>query len=232
MRRDVDNRELIKRIIEADCKWLESDEKPVYVIQCLQRKKDGCEFDNRPIYQHTLDRLDKIDKYFDIAVAKAIEYNARVYINVSPKDMQKVSLRAAQEFININLNGEINKSLESLLYSSLLKSGCSLIKKHIFDLDVETEVELNTIKEWANNALNGNYEIIPTISGYHMLVEADDYCKDYYLDTMSPAMKMLVIKIYMTNNHLTEIPNKHFKTMWNNLIHKESGNTLVYYKHP
>ena len=36
----------------------------------------------------------------------------------------------------------------------------------------------------------------------------------------------------MTNNHLTEIPNKHFKTMWINLIHKESGNTLVYYKHP
>lgn len=235
MRQDVDNRKEIKKFIEeffSIAKYSAKPHHPLFVVQCLQRKKDGCEFDNKPVYQRTIDRVDKIDTILDKAVEVAEKYNARVYINTSPKEMTKVALRCAQDMINVNLNNGTTKSLESIMYSSILKSGCSMFAYHIFDIDTNDENDLKIFMNWVDdNFLEDDYLLLPTISGYHFIVPADDYTTDTWLDTLNNDMKDLITRIYMTNNHLDEKPNKHIKTMLSNIIHKESGNTLVYYKH-
>lgn len=229
----VDNRDIIKGIIikDFDC-YQQSYQHIFYVVQVILRKKDGCEKDNYPVYQKIIDTPDKIDKVFNDAIYYAEKYNGRVYITASPKIKEKVSLKLAKAFIDYSDNCE--KSPESILYSISMMSGNSCKPRIIFDFDgCEYKNHCKIIYDFFEKLLckhGVESYCIPTVNGFHIISDLIiDYTSDDVIEYMSDEFKQIVKDVYAYNN-VSKCSNIHFKTMLKDMLHKESGNILVYYK--
>ena len=222
----VDNREIIKRMIIRDFEQYQNDEQHIfYIVQVLCRKKDGCEKDNYPVYQKTIDNIDKIDKIFDEAIIKAHEYNARVYITVSPKVKEKTYIKIANVFLEQLLKNQYDKSIESIVYGASMMSGNSCCKRIIFDFD---GYNIDDIVLEFFEAIGQPYFHINTVNGFHIITEMTrDFMGDDIFDLMGPYIKELIKNVYYYNNgkHAVNI-----KQAFKDMMHKESGNILVYYK--
>lgn len=234
---EINNKDRIFLFINDDfTKFTKDDQHIMYVVQVLLRKKDGHERDNIPVYQKSINKISDYDRIIDNAISVAKEKNGRVYITVSPKNKETVLLKLAQECINLNVNNSIqNKSIESVLYSVATKSGLSPNPRMIFDFDVKDENKIKCVLDFFD-LLSQKYQLndiyyLPTVSGFHICCPLKfDYMQDNIIDMMSDEFKDIVKISYMNDNHLAEIPKgTHFKRMFANLMHKESGNALVYY---
>lgn len=234
MNKLIDNRNAIRGILNKDFEYCTNEHNHIfYVVQVLLRKKDGCEKDNYPVYQKIIDTPEKIDKIFNDAVYYAEKYNGRVYLTVSPKIKEKVSLRLAKAFIDYSDN--CDKSPEAILYSTATMSGNSCCPRIIFDFD-GVDRDKNGIGTCINNffgSLQQKYGIdyfsLPTINGFHVIADLIiDYTSDEVVDLMTDEFKQLIKDVYYFNNDVNT--PKHFKTMLKDMLHKESGNILVYFK--
>lgn len=233
---EINNRNIIFEIIKNDFETLTKDNQHLlYVVQVLLRKKDGHEKDNIAVYQKSINRIDDYDRVIDTAIKIANEKNGRVYITVSPKNKEAILLRFAQECIMLNVNNSIqNKSIESVIYSVATRSGVSPMPRMIFDFDVIDGESVNCVKTFFDNIFKDTEHkatYLPTVSEFHIICPLNfDYMNDNIINMMDDKFKDIVKNSYMSDNHLNEIPKgTQFKRMFANLMHKELGNTLVYY---
>lgn len=230
----IDNKDLIMRMLQTD---YENNSDCIYLVQCLQRKKDGNENDNIPVFQHTIDNINKAERIIDRAIKIADEKNARVYISISPKDKNACLLKMAQECINLNVNNSIGKkSLESVLYGVIAKCGISTKQRLLFDFDISiNSIEATEVINFFDNLsfeIGGlEYFVIPTVNGFHVISEDYKYVNDFVINFMNNEVKNVFINTFAINNHKTfdECKNMNFKQILANAIHRESAGTLVYF---
>lgn len=240
----IDNRDKIKSILVDDFfNANERHEYIFYVVQVLLRKKDGNELDNFPVFQKTINSADQIDKIFDAAIDVANKHNGRVYISISPKNKEKASLKFANKLIEMNINNAIDtKSLEAVMYSCLTQQGLSSTPRMILDFDVsmyndngnysdDYNIIINVLNDFHKNNHEFKYHIIPTIYGFHVLTDIRymNLLLDNFNQHTDENFRKIIKRTYMINNHIDILPNKLFKGIISDMIHKESANTLVYY---
>lgn len=226
----IDNREQIKELLLSDFEKYHY-EYIFYVVQVLLRKKDGCDKDNYPVYQKIIDKPEKIDHILDDAVYYAEKYNGRVYITISPKIKSRVALKIAKKFIDYidDPNFNHDKSFESIIYSTSMLSGNSIQPRIIFDFDY-CDINDDILKFFneINLKYQNNFIYLQTVSGFHVICDMTlDYMNDEFINLIPENIKTLIKDIYVKNNNKAAV---NFKQAFRDMMHKESGNALVYYK--
>lgn len=233
----IDNRNRILNILKNDfVKYTTDNQHIMYAVQVLLRKKDGCELDNYPVYQKSINKIEDCEKIFDQAIKIAKEKNGRVYINASPKIKENISLCIAKELIDKNLQNSIQeKSFESIIYSVATRSGNTPCSRVIFDFDIPnvTGDQLVCIVTFFSHLSVTNPYWYKTPNGLHVVCDMNiDFLDPNNFDRhMTDKFKECIIESYCNDNHL-DAPRvgTQLKTMYKNLMHKDSGNMLLYYE--
>lgn len=235
----IDNREQILNMISND---FANDPNCVFFVQCLQRKKDGNENDNKPVFQYSIDRVDKAERIINRAVAIAEEKNARVYVSIAPKDKASCLLRLAQSCIDATLNKDgLNKSFESIMYGALARHTVSSNPRVLFDFDVSLDSEegvmmveffdmiFNTIEDLKDK----KHYVFETPNGFHIVCDSYGYVCDEVVNLITKKEKEFLIKNFASNRHKTieDAKKANTKQLFSSILHKESAGTVVYYKH-
>jgi hypothetical protein len=172
----VNNRHLIEPLLEFPHKEI------FYFVQILSRKKDnpkgditGSSNNSRLIKAYFITSLEKLDKQWEEMVELAKLFNARVSINLNPRNFQKAAFHTLQKIANQMSNGDfynIHKAFTSICgeYHS------EIDKRWLIDIDKEEMHLYAEIKEFVNNLhseiKNKDYKIladIPSKSGMHII---------------------------------------------------------------
>jgi hypothetical protein len=213
----------------------------IFLVECLQRKKDGMDNDNICVYRMTIDRKENIDIILSNAIDCAIKRNARVYVGVTPKDKKTLLLKVAQSCIETTFCNDLNeKTLEGVLYGAAARHTISHHPRYVFDFDIELESEEgNVIITFFNNIFNSieglkdkRFDIFKTPNGFHIVCDAYDYLNDEVISYINKPVKSVLINNFASNMHKTieESKKVSIKRLLNSVLHKETQCTVVYYK--
>ena len=147
---------------------LNFEEGTFYYLQVLQRKKD-----NPEMTQQTKQRYFKFirsKKELDVFSKEAIEiadfYNARVYISLTPRSFEKLSLEALVELSTRIKNKDYNSNFKIFEKLALLPE-CAKKEGKLWMLDYDSFDEPEFVETY-NIPVKA---LIPTISGYHIILE-------------------------------------------------------------
>lgn len=172
----INNLELIKPLLvfpHKDC---------FYFVQILQRKKDhagerlgGSNNNSRLIKAYYITSVEKLDIHWEEMVKLADLFNARISINLNPRNFQKAAFHLLQKIANQMSNGDfygVRKAYDSVCgeYHS------EIDKRWLIDIDEKDPILLKTISDdiiqIQSTILNREYKILATIpskSGYHLI---------------------------------------------------------------
>jgi len=172
----VDNFELIKSLLEFPHKDI------FYFVQILQRKKDhkgerlgGSNNNSRLIKAYYITSVEKLEIHRKEMITLAHVFNARVSINLNPRNFQKAAFHLLQKIANQMSNGDyhnIRKSYESICgeYHS------EIDKRWLIDLDMEQlilkEEILSYIVDSHREINKKDYGVIagiPSKTGLHII---------------------------------------------------------------
>lgn len=230
----------IDKIVELMNNDYEKNPNCIFFVQCLQRKKDGNENENKPVYQYTIDKPEKIERILNRAVAIAEDKNARVYVGIAPKDKNTLLLKLAQSCIDATLIEDMNKkSLEHILYGAVARHTISSNPRYLFDFDVELDSEegqmmvnfFNKIFTFVPELKDKKYYIFETPNGFHIVCDSYNYLSDAIVSFVGKEEKEFLVKNFASNRHKTieEAKKANVKQLLSSIIHKESAGTVVYY---
>lgn len=152
-----------------------------YYLQVLQRRKDnpGQSWISRQRYSRIIKNLKDFDESYEIAKNIANIYNARVYIDLSPGSLEKLTLCALKELSERVYNksySDIYRIFDKLAPLDEIKVKDE--KKWMFDIDYKKETkEFKNILEY----LKGNPGVISiiggieTLNGIHIITKPFNY---------------------------------------------------------
>jgi len=172
----VDNKSIIEPLLEFPHKDI------FYFVQILQRKKDhpegtitGSNNNSRLIKAYFIKNLDQLNKQWLEMVKLAEVFEARVMINLNPRNFQKAAFHVLQKIANqmsnadfesvpkayISVCGEYHNEIDKRWLIDLDKDDMSLYSE-VIDMVINLQAEI-----W-----NREYEILaelPTKSGLHII---------------------------------------------------------------
>lgn len=181
----TNNKELITPLLEFPHKDI------FYFIQIIQRKKDhkgeclgGSNNNSRLIKAYFITSLDKLEKQWEEMVKLAEVFDARVSINLNPRNFQKAAFHLLQKVANQMSNGEYHNIYRA--YTSVCgEYHAELDKRWIIDLDKQDLHLTDEIRNYISNQHQklgshekaGRYKIlaeIPSKSGLHIITNPFD----------------------------------------------------------
>ncbi|MFN7465294.1 MAG: hypothetical protein ACK5SE_14765 [Pseudanabaena sp.] len=176
----VNNKEIILPLLNFPHKDI------FYFIQIIQRKKDhkgetlgGSNNNSRLIKAYYINSIDKLEKQWEEMIKLAEVFDARVSINLNPRNYNKAGFALLVKLSNQFSNGVFNKAHKA--YNSVLGDYHSEIdKRWIVDIDEKDIPLIDTIKNWIINRQGeledhekaSRYKILSTIpskSGFHII---------------------------------------------------------------
>lgn len=177
----INNRELIEPLLEFPHKDI------FYFVQIIQRKKDhkgetlgGSNNNSRLIKAYYINSLKKLDVQWEEMVKLAEVFEARVSINLNPRNYTKAGFALLVKLSNQFSNNVFNEAHKA--YNSVLGDYHSEIdKRWILDIDHYDDIHnMNAIKEYVTKEHEKlkdhkkvrQYSIIETIpskSGFHII---------------------------------------------------------------
>jgi hypothetical protein len=170
----INNIEIIKPLLVFEKGW-------VYHVQIIQRKKDNPDNfmkNHRVIKHYYIRSLDYLEKKFPEMIKFADTYNARVMINLNPKDNTKVTIRCIGLLASYLEKGSDEAAYK--VYSSAIGKTPSEDKKWIIDIDDVAEKSdgyFSRIAELINDANPVGEKIlcaIPSKTGLHYITRPFD----------------------------------------------------------
>lgn len=176
----INNKELIKPLLTFPHKDI------FYFVQILQRKKDhkgerlgGSNNNSRLIKAYYITSVEKLEVHWEEMVKLAELFNARVSINLNPRNFQKAAFHVLQKIANQMSNGDfygVRKAYDSVCgeYHS------EIDKRWLIDIDKEQMPLKDKISQYVQLAhlqmsehkTAGNYKIlaeIPSKTGMHII---------------------------------------------------------------
>jgi len=171
----INNKELIKPLLEFPHKDI------FYFIQVLQRKKDhkgevlgGSNNNSRLIKAYFITSLEKLEKQWDEMVKLAEVFDARVMINLNPRNFRKAGFHLLQKIANSMSNDDFYNLHKA--YTSVCGEYHSEIdKRWLIDLDknqLHLKDEISQYIHLSQLESPTNYKIlsyIPSKSGIHII---------------------------------------------------------------
>lgn len=176
----ISNKELIKPLLEFPHKDI------FYFIQVLQRKKDhkgtvlgGSNNNSRLIKAYFITSIEKLEKQWEEMVKLAEVFDARVMINLNPRNFKKAGFHLLQKIANSMSNDDFYNLHKA--YTSVCGEYHSEIdKRWLIDLDEEDMDKKEKVIQYINLAhlqmsehkTAGNYKVladIPSKSGSHII---------------------------------------------------------------
>ncbi len=180
----INNRHLIEPLLEFPHKDI------FYFIQIIQRKVDhkgemlgGSNNNSRLIKGYYITSVEKLEKQWIEMVKLAEVFNARVMINLNPRNFRKAGFHLLQKIANSMSNNDFFNLHKA--YNSICGEYHSEIdKRWLIDLDapdmlIYEEVK-NYIIELQSDILNREYRIlveIPSKSGMHIITNPFNLAK-------------------------------------------------------
>lgn len=172
----INNKEKIKSLLifpHKDC---------FYFVQILQRKKDhkgealgGSNNNSRLIKAYYITSLQKLEQHWEEMVKLADVFNARVSINLNPRNFQKAAFHCLQKMANQMSNGDfygVRKAYDSICgeYHS------EMDKRWLIDIDKQDIPDylriITTVQDLQKDILNREYcilSVLPSKSGFHII---------------------------------------------------------------
>lgn len=172
----VNNKDLIIPLLEFPHKDI------FYFVQILQRKKDHKNQlgnNSRLIKAYFIDSLGKLELQWDEMVKLAEVFEARIMINLNPRNYQKAGFHLLQKVANQMANNDFHSIYKA--YTSVCGEYHSEIdKRWVIDLDkhqLDLKHDIMTFIYESQNKLKNhnkasNYTIlakIPSLSGLHII---------------------------------------------------------------
>lgn len=173
----INNKEKIKPLLifpHKDC---------FYFIQILQRKKDhkgetlgGSNNNSRLIKAYYITSVEKLEQHWEEMVKLADLFNARVSINLNPRNFQKAAFHCLQKIANQMSNGDfygVRKAYDSVCgeYHSEIDKRWLVDIDHFDDIaDIrKIEAYINEQHDKMENKEYNILSILPSKSGYHII---------------------------------------------------------------
>jgi len=164
----LDNIDSIKRLLVFP-------EGVFYFIQVIQRKKENPDLDTSDIkrYQCFITSMRDLDTHLERIKKVCIDFNARAYISVIPRSLEKLGKQCLLEYAKRVNNGLYNRIWDIPNRVALMDDIRYSDKKskpyRMLDVDNKDHVEaiINCIKEIGITVV----ATIPTINGAHVFVE-------------------------------------------------------------
>ena len=163
----------VNNCIQIENSFLDFDNGEVYLIQLIIRKKDtGYNTVLKSIYIKSLDDFHKV-----LVPIKVLcdTLNVRAYIQLNPIIPKKLCIDIAQKALELIRSNEYN-SFDSIISSCAGKH----YRKDYFVVDVDEkdynrkELIKYIVSECRRNEVDFYCEEIPTVSGYHLVVNPFD----------------------------------------------------------
>lgn len=168
----VDNRKLIVPLLEFP------NEHSFYFVQVLQRNKDVPTIEgnnSRVIKTYYITSVEKLDKLWEEITGLAEFFNARVCINLNPRNFRKAAFSCLQKIANQMANEDF-KNIPYAYNSVCGEYHSEIDKRWIVDVDKEDLPNLHRyeaiIKDLQYDITNKNYNIlakVPSKSGMHII---------------------------------------------------------------
>jgi hypothetical protein len=170
----VDNFDLIKSLLKFE-------EGNFYFIQVIQRKKDhkeenkrlGRNNNARLVKAYYIDSFEKYEEYKDEMIALAKLFNARVGINLNPRNEEVCALEMLEQLASCikSKNFHLAKLYNSVCGASLGTDKTWVVDIDTKDLDKIAEV-IDIICELDPKGREKLIATIPTKSGFHLITRA------------------------------------------------------------
>lgn len=181
----INNLDLIRGLLKFD----ESGD-TYYYVQIIKRRKDNPSLNRSEVKISSIFLTNKndLDKYWnDFIKERADSENARVYISINPRSLQKFTGLCLMEYSKRVLNNSFAKSWRvpdsCAISKDTIKRGFSDIKSWILDVDNPDSVE--SVKEFISGYTK-IIQTIPTPNGYHIAVSPFNYRRlDSFRTSMS-----------------------------------------------
>jgi hypothetical protein len=165
----VNNIEIIKSLLKFR-------EGIFYYVQVIQRKKENPDLPKSDLkrYQCFITSMEDLDIHLPRIIKVCCDYNARAYISLIPRSLEKLTKQCALEYVKRISSEEYKRAWDipnRLALSDEVRAKIQGEKpKWLFDIDKieDKDAIINMIHE-KNITISG---IIPTPNGCHVLVEA------------------------------------------------------------
>ena len=146
-----------------------------YYIQVIQRKKENPELDRSDIkrYQCFVTSMKDLDLHLPTVIKTCKDYNARAYISLIPRSLEKLAKQCALEYVKRINSGEYKRAWDipnRLALSDLVRAK-NLDGKPNWMLDVDKIEDKDAIVEFLQKLNIVITAIINTPHGCHILVE-------------------------------------------------------------
>jgi len=176
----INNRKIIEPLLTFPHKDI------FYFIQVIQRKVDhkgtrlgGSNNNSRLIKGYYISSLEKLDFQWEEMCKLADLFNARVMINLNPRNYKKAGFHFLQKIANCMSNDDFT-SLHKAYNSICGEYHSEIDKRWLLDIDKEDLDKVDRVKQYINVAhlqmsehkTAGNYKIlaeIPSKSGMHII---------------------------------------------------------------
>lgn len=168
----------------------ELEEHECYYLSLQARKKYGAPRDKvlfsfqchkNNMYQKILRLCSPIGSY-TIDDMQLGDEQIALYISVNPRDKVEAATKTAKNIIDELYSGTYNINAHAIALADIHRS-CSYRQCVHFDIDTTTLTDEEMIDFCLRQAGAGNFMIVKTRGGYHILVdsrEAADFCPNWY----------------------------------------------------
>ncbi len=154
-------------------------ENTYYFLQIIQRRKDpgneGMKAGTAGRYKNFITRIETFDKMEDEIKFLCKYYNARAYIEVNPRSFESFSVLLAHKLFDRIYNRSFDnihtvQNHVALDEGTIKTKGVIPCRRWMFDIDHKEDLEAVLGYAEANHIKV--VKQIPTVSGYHLLIEA------------------------------------------------------------
>lgn len=172
----INNRKLIEPLM------IFPNKDSFYFVQILQRKKDhkgerlgGSNNNSRLIKAYYLKSLDQLEYQWEEMTALAELFNARVSINLNPRNFRKAAFHTLQKICD-QMSNDVFTDVHKAYNHVCGEYHSEMDKRWIIDIDTQDEEEIlriqTVIQKLHEGIMNRDYNIlslIPSKSGMHII---------------------------------------------------------------
>jgi hypothetical protein len=140
-----------------------------YFAQIIQRRKENPSIgkDNVVIKSYFVGSIEYFDKKEEEIKQLSKQFNARVYINLSPKSYKKVTLLSLEKMAKVICNEEWKYTKR--IYESACGESLSTNRTWIVDVDFKDITKIEKLSKLINECDTEIIDKIETPNGYHLI---------------------------------------------------------------
>ena len=173
-----------------------------YFVQVIQRKKDNPDLDTQEIQRYAwwITSLRYLEKSWNRIEKMCEVYNARAYISITPRSLEKFGKQCMFEYSKRVANNDYSNIQHipkrvALSNETIQSRGVVNKPRWILDVDYDSKEIAEKVSEFISN-YTCVLEILKTVTGYHIVIESFNYKE---LDKFSNSIKNLEYTIPETD---------------------------------